>query len=142
GYANEPACPACRGRAAGHPDPRAARPGGGPPGAGVVPGDELPEMPDLPGRLSAVASILPPSPLGGEGLGVRGGDFFPLTPNPSPPRGEGSKTEEHPLAEARTLPGCLDQRQEAAPMGIFSSLSCFALRQVLGDGSENVLSAV
>ena len=33
-----------------------------------------------------------PSPLGGEGLGVRGSDLgrdSPLTPGPSPPRGEG-----------------------------------------------------
>jgi hypothetical protein len=36
--------------------------------------------------------FFPPSPLGGEGLGVRGAAFrikTPLTPNPSPSRGEG-----------------------------------------------------
>src|SRR5438093_1242394 len=41
-----------------------------------------------------LSSCFLPSPLGGEGLGVRGGvcKRSPLTPGPSPPRGEGSKT--------------------------------------------------
>src|SRR5690349_18986597 len=49
------------------------------------------------------ARLLFPSPLGGEGLGVRGcghcRDKDPLTPDPSPPRGEGRKKPPLPRGE-------------------------------------------
>jgi DNA mismatch repair protein MutL len=54
--------------------------------------------------LNPPTSLLP-SPLGGEGLGVRGEAFAPfnagpLTPNPSPPKGEGDQAPEPAAAPA------------------------------------------
>src|SRR5262245_37286817 len=48
-----------------------------------------------------------PSPLGGEGLGVRGrrsGVLLPLTPAPSPPRGEGGPEQNLISPRCRSRP--------------------------------------
>ncbi len=72
----------------------------------------------LSNTLRRAASDRLPSPLGGEGLGVRGvlvifarDSGFPLTPNPSPPRGEGE--EFLPLA-SRLEPLCNRHRSTSS----------------------------
>jgi len=55
-------------------------------------------------RSSSVIEFVLPSPLGGEGPGVRGARLSnagPLTPNPSPPRGEGSEGKSRRLIYKR-----------------------------------------
>ncbi len=46
--------------------------------------------PNPSGPRTAAGRTKLPSPLGGEGVGMRGCDRCTLTPSPSPPRGEGN----------------------------------------------------
>src|SRR5271166_4682475 len=91
--------------------------------------------------------MYPPSPLAGEGLGVREGfcKASPLTRSPSPARGEGSKTRPAPRAPGGGGETNTPQVLDVPALAIFPKIRPRAVRSSPLDGnypSQGIVDAM